>query len=150
MPSPNSKHVYTYKHRGWVFPTLGFVLDLHDEILEESAGEAGVANQDLLESALNAPVETAGGEDAYDRLFDKVSALGFRLATNHGFVDGNKRTAMLTMRQTLLWSGYYLTWSQGAQVIIGSLLGAGFLSREGLRHAIILGCGLDPTDTNIE
>lgn len=150
MPSPSSKDVYTYTHRGWDFPTLGFVLALHDNILDESGGQGGVANEGYLLSALNAPVESAGGEDAYYRFFDKVAAIGYRLGTNHGFLDGNKRTAMLVMAQTLRWQGYYFTWSQDTQMIAGSLLGAGHLDRDGLEHAIVLGCGLDVTDPNLE
>lgn len=150
MPSPTSKTTYTYTHRGWKFPTLRFALDLHDDIIEASGGESGVRNVGYLESSLRAPIESAGGEDAYYRLFDKVSALGFRVARNHGFVDGNKRTAMLLMAQTLAWQGYYLTWSDDARVIVITLLGAGHLDQAGLKHALVLACGLDITDSNLE
>lgn len=109
-----------------------------------------MSNEGYLTSAVSAPVESAGGADAYYTFFDKVSALGFKVARNHGFVDGNKRSALLLMEQTLAWQGYYLQWSDDARIIVMSLLGAGHLEREGLKHAIILACGLDITDSNLE
>lgn len=126
-------------------------MNLHDAILADSGGEPGILNEGLLESAVHAPVESAGGDDAYYRFFDKLAALGYRLAMNHGFQDGNKRTSQLTMEQTLAWQGYYLeAWTQDTRILVMSLLGASHLPQEGLRHALILGCGLDPANLNVE
>lgn len=149
MPSPSSRTVYTYTHRGWNFPTLGFILELHDRVLEESGGKPGIKDEGLIVSALNAPVESAGGTDAYNYFFEKVAAMGYRIASNHGFQDGNKRTALLAVTQTLEWEGFYLTWSEDAEVIVISLLGAGHLSWQGFRHALVLGCGLDVVDNTL-
>ena len=149
MSSPDSRRLYTYTHRGWKFPTLGFVLDLHDRIIEESGGIPGVKDEGLLLSALNAPVESAGGADAYHYFFEKVAVLGYRIARNHGFHDVNKRTALLTITQTLAWDGYYLKWSEDAEIIVISLLGASHLTWQGLRHALILGCELDILDNTL-
>lgn len=98
MHSPNSRDTYTYAYREWVFPTLGFVLEAeaHEAMIESSGGSHGVENSSYLESALSAPLDSALGNDAYPGLFDKTAALCFRLAKNHGFVDGNKRTALIT------------------------------------------------------
>ncbi len=107
-------------------------------------------DEGLVASALQAPVETAAGEVAYHRLLDKVSALGFRITRSHGFVDGNKRTALMTMQITLEWQGLYLTgWTSETSVVVMSLLGAGQLQHDGLKHALVLGCELDPTDPNL-
>jgi death-on-curing protein len=149
MPSPDSKDVYTYTHRGWKFPTLGFALQLHDLILAASEGLPGMKDEGALISALRAPVISAGGQDAYYHLFEKVAALGYLVARNHAFSDGNKRTSLLLMVKTLEWNDYYLQWSDDAEVIIVSLLGAGYLEMEGLRHALLLGCGLDVSDTTL-
>ena len=150
MPSPNSRRRYTYQHRGWTFPTLGYVLEVHGGTIEASGGLPGVKDEGLVISAVQAPVETAGGEDAYYRLTDKVAALGFRLARSHGFTDGNKRTALMTMQITLEWQGFYLTgWTPETSVLVMSLLGAGHLGLDGLKHALVLGCELDPTDPNL-
>ena len=41
------------------------VLQLHDALLEEFGGTAGVRDDGLLESALNAPFATFGGQYLY-------------------------------------------------------------------------------------
>ncbi len=149
MPSPNSKDVYSYTHRGWKFPTLGFTLQLHDGILEASEGLPGIKDEGALISALHAPVITAGGVDAYHTFFEKVAALGFLVARNHPFSDANKRTSLGVIYYALKWNGHYLTWTSDAEVIVISLLGAGYLDIAGLKHALILGCGLDIMDSTL-
>ncbi len=146
MASPSSEDVYRYKYRGWVFPTFGFALAIHERALNEGGGLPGFKDRGLVLSALNCPVESAGGEDAYYTLFDKVAALGWRVGSNHGFSDGNKRTSLLLTEATLNWNGYYLinSWTPATRELVFSLIGAGHMKREGLKHALLLGCGLDP------
>jgi death on curing protein len=127
MPSPNSRNVYVYKHRGWNFPTLGFALRVHDDALQEAGGLSGIKDEGALLSALEAPIRSAGGEDAYFSLFEKVAALGYLVARNHPFSDANKRTSLLLMSQTIKWNGYYPQWSAETRVMVMSLLGAGHL-----------------------
>jgi death on curing protein len=147
MPSPSSKKPYTHKHRGKVYPTLGASLWLHDRALELAGGLPGIKDEGALLSALEAPIRSAGGQDAYFTFFEKVTALGFLIARNHPFSDANKRTSLLLMKQTLEWNGYYPTWSDETQVMVVSLLGAGHLEMTGLRHALLLACELDAADT---
>ena len=52
-----------------------------------------VRDEGLLASAAARPQTTAFGLDAYPTRWDKAAALMQSLATNHPFVDGNKRTA---------------------------------------------------------
>nr|WP_212763524.1 type II toxin-antitoxin system death-on-curing family toxin [Gordonia araii] len=52
-----------------------------------------VGDEGLLQSAVARPQSSAFGLDAYPNLWDKAAALMQSLATNHPFVDGNKRTA---------------------------------------------------------
>ena len=146
MPFPNSKDVYTYRYRGWKFPTLGFVLVGHEEIATASGEDASVRDIGLLESALNAPVDSAGNEDAYHTFFEKTAALGFRVCRNHAFVDANKRTSLYVITQVLEWNGYYLKWSVETEVMVIRLLGAGHLDIPGLRFALLVGCELDVGD----
>jgi death-on-curing protein len=44
----------------------------------------------------------------YKSIAKKAAALIQSLASNHGFIDGNKRTALLMMNLLLLRSGYVL------------------------------------------
>ncbi|MFT4125129.1 MAG: type II toxin-antitoxin system death-on-curing family toxin [Gordonia sp. (in: high G+C Gram-positive bacteria)] len=52
-----------------------------------------VRDEGLLQSAIARPRASAFGLDAYPSLWDKAAALMHSLATNHPFVDGNKRTS---------------------------------------------------------
>jgi death on curing protein len=41
---------------------------------------------------------TFGGEDLYPTLHDKAVAMGLALASDHPFIDANKRTAYVAWR----------------------------------------------------
>lgn len=116
---------------------------MHDAILEDSGGIAGYKDEGALDSALHAPIRSVNKKDAYPTFFDKVSALGYLIASNHAFNDANKRTALLLMSQTLEWSGHYLKWAKDTEITVMSLLGSGYLDKAGLKHALILACRLD-------
>ena len=60
----------------------------------------------LVESALYQPQQTFGGEDLYPDLWTKAAALGFSIAENQPFLDGNKRTASLSMLVFLDVNGF--------------------------------------------
>jgi len=63
--------------------------------LSRQAGELRASNSEhLLKSALARPLQTAFGEEIYKDAFSKAAALLDSIANNHGFRDGNKRTAM--------------------------------------------------------
>ena len=68
------------------------VLAIHDEQLAEHGGLSGNRDQGMLESALARPRNLfAYSPSAMLCQFAAAYAVG--LAKNHGFVDGNKRTA---------------------------------------------------------
>ena len=63
----------------------------------------GVRDQGMVESALARPANLAryGSPDAADL----AAAYAFGIAKNHGFLDGNKRTAWVTSRLFLADNG---------------------------------------------
>ncbi|HEU4914706.1 MAG TPA: type II toxin-antitoxin system death-on-curing family toxin [Candidatus Saccharimonadales bacterium] len=73
---------------------LAVLCYIHDQIIEASGGSKGFHNEGLIRSALARPNQSAFGEDIYADLFMKAAALLDSIANNHGFRDGNKRTAM--------------------------------------------------------
>lgn len=85
-----------------------------EEVIEINVDLAGglVIDVGLLASAVGRPEQTVGGEDAYPDLFMKTAALFHSLCTNHGFVDGNKRTATVAAIHMLNWNGYNLVADQ--------------------------------------
>lgn len=69
------------------------VLALHDRQVAEHGGSSGIRDDNLLQSALARPQQLHSYGDPPPDLADLAAALAFRLARNHPFVDGNKRTA---------------------------------------------------------
>jgi death on curing protein len=53
---------------------------------------------DLADSALHAPSAGFGDQDLYPEFVDKATVLLVRIAKNHPLLDGNKRTAWVTLR----------------------------------------------------
>ncbi|MDR9852056.1 type II toxin-antitoxin system death-on-curing family toxin [Paenibacillus sp. VCA1] len=72
------------------------------------AGQAGVKDHGLLESAVHRPQQSLFGEDAYPTLYDKAAALVESLVKNYCFHNGNKRTAYLVTKSFLLLNGFHL------------------------------------------
>jgi Prophage maintenance system killer protein len=67
------------------------LLALHEQSLALHGGASGIRDDGLLDSALNRAVNlTLYAEPDFAEL---AAALGFGLAKNHAFVDGNKRAA---------------------------------------------------------
>ena len=67
------------------------VLSLHSELIKKTGGAAGLRDEGLLESALNAPFQGFGKVEAYPSIQQKGVRLGYGLIKNHPFTDGNKR-----------------------------------------------------------
>jgi death-on-curing protein len=86
---------------------------LHTVAVEEFGGSGGVRDRGALESALGRPLATFGGNDLYGTPFKRAAALAESLVLNHGFVDGNKRTAMYAMAAWLEREGYAIEAGRG-------------------------------------
>ena len=99
----------------WI--VLETVLAVQDRQIDDHGGMAGVRDRGLVESAVNRPQTIAFYEDCFD-IFDLAAAYGFALVQNHGFYDGNKRTAYTVTRLFLELNGYSLTASPADRVIM--------------------------------
>ena len=86
---------------------------MHAVAVTEFGGSQGIRDRGLLESALARPLVTFGGKNLYDTPFDRAAALVESLVLNHGFVDGNKRTAMYAMAAWLEREGYIFEAARG-------------------------------------
>jgi death on curing protein len=74
---------------------ISIVLDFHAEQLALFGGADGLRDLPLLESALARPInKLAYGETDIAVL---AAGYGFGIARNHPFIDGNKRTAFVSM-----------------------------------------------------
>jgi death-on-curing protein len=73
-------------------------------------------------------------ESGHSSLNAKAAALGFSLALNHPFVDGNKRVAHATMEVFLAHNGLEIVGDVDEQERLMLDLAAGSLSREALER----------------
>ena len=88
------------------------ILLIHDQLISETGGSSGLRDEGMLDSALNAPFQTFGGEDVYPSLQKKAARLCFGLVKNHPFVDGNKRIGAHAMLVFLALNGIELQHTQ--------------------------------------
>lgn len=90
--------------------TLADVVAAHAEALR-FGGRDGILNISAIESAIGRPYS------GYHRqIAQKAAALLHALIRNHGFVDGNKRTALLITLLLLERSGYFLSLSSEERI----------------------------------
>jgi death on curing protein len=110
-------------HPGWRWVTQDVVLAIHDEQIAEHGGGVGVRDMALVQSALGRPRNLAayGNPD----FADLAASYAFGIARNHGFVDGNKRTAFVMAYVFLLDHSYELTASDVEAVRVMVSLAAG-------------------------
>lgn len=73
--------------------------------------QPGVKNSNLLDSAVNRPIQSAFGQDAYPSIYEKAVALFESLAKNHAFHNANKRTALASLITFLKINQY--RWTMG-------------------------------------
>jgi death-on-curing protein len=82
------------------------VLAFHEMTLAEHGGLMGMRDEGLLDSALGRPINQYFYESA--TLIDLAAAYAYGIIRNHPFLDGNKRTAFVSMKTFLLRNGTQL------------------------------------------
>jgi death-on-curing protein len=83
--------------------TVGEVLQIHHQLIDNYGGIRGVRDKRLLESAVFRPQI-----GYYNNIAEEAAALMESLANNHPFLDGNKRVAFAAAHTFLLVNGYDL------------------------------------------
>lgn len=86
------------------------VLAMHLRQLAEHGGGQGVRDDGLLDSALQRPQNKLAYESS--DLAELAAAYAFGIARNHPFIDGNKRTALVTSFTFLYVNGLKVITSQ--------------------------------------
>ena len=97
------------------------VILLHNMIYERYGGDVGILNDNMLDSALQAPFQTFGGEELIPYIKEKIVRLAYGLIKNHAFKDGNKRIGALVLLMLLELNGYRIkaTNAEFADIIMG-------------------------------
>ena len=86
-----------------VYLTVGEVLQIHHQQINDYGGTHRLRDKGLLESAVFRP-QTG----YYNNIAEESAALMESLANNHPFLDGNKRVAFAAAHTFLLVIGYDL------------------------------------------
>lgn len=115
----------------FVWVTKETVAAVHDAQIAEHGGMPGIRDEGLVESALMRPqnLVTYEGSEDVARL---AAAYAYGICRNHGFVDGNKRTALVIADTFLMLNGYELTSSAGDNVVTMLGVAGGTVSEDEL------------------
>ena len=95
----------------WI--TADDVIQIHSRVIQRSGGMDGLRDRAGLEAAVSVPMQSFGGQDFYPTTVEKIARLGYGLASNHAFVDGNKRIGAMMTQLSLKWNGFQMTLSSG-------------------------------------
>ena len=117
------------KEPDWVLAEV--VTAVHQMLLAEHGGAPGIRDHTLLESALNRPRQRFEYADD-SSIFDLAASYCYGLASNHPFVDGNKRIALTVAAIFLEINGYFLDSPEPDTVVVIKDLAAGRLTEEDL------------------
>lgn len=88
------------------------ILLLHAQLIETTGGSDGIRDIGLLESALESPFQSYGGEELYPSIQAKAARLCYGLVKNHAMIDGNKRIGCHVMLAFLALNGYEIEYTQ--------------------------------------
>ena len=95
----------------WI--TADDVIQIHSRVIQRSGGMDGLRDRAGLEAAISAPMQSFGGQDLYPTTVEKIARLGYGLASNHAFVDGNKRIGAMMTQLSLKWNGFQMSLRSG-------------------------------------
>lgn len=79
---------------------------IHMQIIDASGGSQGIRDRGRLESALAAMQQEMFGQELYPTIFEKAAALMRGVIADHPFVDGNKRTGVMSALIFLNLNGF--------------------------------------------
>ncbi|MBA4748353.1 MAG: type II toxin-antitoxin system death-on-curing family toxin [Sphingopyxis sp.] len=114
----------------WNWVSAEFVGLIHDQQIARFGGGSGLRDEGLLLSALARPENLAAYGDP--DVAALAASYAYGIARNHPFVDGNKRTALVTAAVFLLENGHELIAPEADAVVTILALAAGDLTEDAL------------------
>lgn len=79
--------------KSWNWIRTDLVYAVHEMQLVQHGGLDGIRDQNAVESALARPQQLVTYGEPQPDAADLAAAYAYGIACNHGFIDGNKRTA---------------------------------------------------------
>ena len=113
------------------------ILMLHTQLIQQTGGCDGVRDFNLLDSALETPFQSFGGDELYPTIQAKAARLGYGLLKNHCMIDGNKRIGVHAMLVFLAINGIELLYTQKELYETILSIADGKLDYEGLLSWVI-------------
>ena len=113
------------------------ILMLHTQLIQQTGGSDGVRDYNLLDSALENPFQSFGGEELYPTIQAKATRLGYGLIKNHCMIDGNKRIGTHAMLVFLVLNGIELKYTQKELYETILDVAAGNIEYEGLLQWVL-------------
>ena len=109
---------------GPIWLDKALLLALYDDVVGASGGAAGLRDEGLLESAIARPMNRLHYEGV-DDILELAATYAVGIASNHPFVDGNKRMAFIALGQFMADNGFVLTASDddAIKVMLGVATG---------------------------
>lgn len=119
-------------------------LAIHEIQLAETGGPSGIRDEGLLQSALVKPDNLLAYSEHCPTVPQLAAAYAYGIASNHPFLDGNKRTAFVVSVVFLELNGYILQASEPDAYVAFMELASGSLSQAELAawftdHSDIIG-----------
>lgn len=114
----------------WRWINAEIVYAIHDRQTAEHGGLDGVRDRGVIDSALARPQNLAAYNTADAAAL--AAAYVYGLTRNHGFADGNKRTAWVVARLFLTDNGYLLHFDPLEVVKVMEAVAAGVLGENEL------------------
>ena len=114
----------------------GWKASLVQRILQ-TGGSDGVRDYNLLDSALETPFQSFGGDELYPTIQAKAARLGYGLIKNHCMIDGNKRIGTHAMLVFLALNGIELKYTQKELYETILDVAAGNMEYEGLLQWVL-------------
>jgi death on curing protein len=99
-----------------LFVPQDVIIDLHDEQIRLYGGKSGILNPNALDAAIHMPQQTHDGQYLHSTIYEMAAAYAYYLVLDHAFVEGNKRTARMTMVTFLELNGLEITVSEDETV----------------------------------
>lgn len=92
--------------RDVVFLTKDQVLQVHKKAILDYGGTSSIRDNGLFESAISQPEASFGGIYLHETIYLMAAAYYSHISQNQPFIDGNKRTAFLSLYTFLKINGY--------------------------------------------
>ena len=95
--------------KDYTFLDFNRIVQLNKLAVKTFGGSDGIRDKGLIESAINQPQASFGGQYLHENLYLMAAAYFFHISESQGFSDGNKRTGFLALFAFLKLNGCDLT-----------------------------------------